>query len=140
MTVKPGKGFSLHDWSSNLAGLVTSSATVRFVMGSNLVLTATLVDVQRPVNIIKGPAVNQHVASSSITVMGKASDNVGVTGVWYQMNSGQWLLGLTTDAWTNWNSGSLSLVPGANVVRAYAKDAAGNTSLTNSVKFTSTAK
>ena len=97
MTVRPGKGFSLHDWSSNLSGLLTSGATVRFVMGSNLVLTATLLDVQRPVNIIKSPTVNQHVTGSSIVVVGKASDNVGVAGVWYQMNSGQWLLAWTTE-------------------------------------------
>jgi len=107
MTVRPARGFSLENWSSNLSGLLTTGTTVRFAMCSNLVLTATLADVQRPVNIIKSPTVNQRVTGDSITVAGKASDNVGVTGVWYQMNSGQWLLGLTTDVWTNWTTVSL---------------------------------
>ena len=36
------------------------------------------------------------------TVVGTASDNWGVTNVWYQFNTNAWSLATSTNNWTNW--------------------------------------
>jgi hypothetical protein len=53
-----------------------------------------------------------------------------VTNVSYQLNGGDWLAVATTNGWTNWTA-AVTLVPGTNVVKAFAEDATGNRSLTN---------
>ncbi len=65
---------------------------------------------------------------------GKASDNVGVTQVFCQLNAAGWETADSANGWTNWTA-QVAPSPGANVVAAYAEDAAGNRSKTNSVSF-----
>ena len=67
---------------------------------------------------------------------GTASDNWGVTNVWYQLNSNAWSLATSTNGWTNWTV-TLTLVAGTNTVKAYAVDLGANLSTTNSVSFVS---
>ena len=73
-------------------------------------------------------------SDAALTVTGKASDNVGVTQVFYQLNGTGWNPAATTNGWTNWTA-QVTLSPGANLVQAFAEDAAGNRSKTNSVSF-----
>jgi hypothetical protein len=131
MTAKAGKGFAFLKWSGSLS---TTNPTLSFVMQSNLTLTATFVDVTPPVAIILSPKVHQSVSSAEFTVTGKASDNAGVTNVFYQLNGAGWTAAETTNGWTNWTA-QVTLTPGANVVQAFAEDAAGLRSKTNSVSF-----
>src|SRR5262249_21735990 len=68
---------------------------------------------------------------------GRASDNVGVTAVWFRVNSGAWTAADLPDG-TNWHTADLTsqLVSGANSISTYATDVAGNASLTNTITFT----
>ncbi len=131
MTATAGKGFGFLKWSGSLS---TNKPMLAFVMASNLTFTANFVDVTPPVAIILSPKVHQNVSNAVFTVTGKASDNVGVTQVFYQLNGAGWDVADTTNGWTNWTAG-VTLNPGTNLVRAYAEDAAGNRSKTNSASF-----
>jgi formylglycine-generating enzyme required for sulfatase activity len=104
-------------------------------MASNLTITANFKDVTKPTNAITFPAANQTWSNSVITVTGKASDNVGVAAVWYQINNGGWAAAGTTNSFTNWSIPNLVVIAGTNLLQAYAEDAAGNVSVTNAVKF-----
>ena len=63
---------------------------------------------------------------------GTVAVNAQVASVWYQVNSNGWQEAAGT---TNW-AAEVPLVPGGNTVQAYAVDASGNYSRTNSVSFT----
>ena len=137
MTATAGQGSGFANWTEGLGGtVVTNKPTVRFVMQSNLVLVANFVDVTRPTISIFSPVTGQRVSNTvaQVIVRGRASDNVAVTNVLYQLNGGVWAAADTTTGWTNWTA---TLVPpaGTNVVKACAVDAAGNRSLTNWVSF-----
>jgi Divergent InlB B-repeat domain/Bacterial Ig domain len=132
MTATAVKGFAFLNWTSSLTA---NAAKLTFVMASNLTFTANFVEVTRPVNIITLPAVNKTITNASFTATGKASDNVGITNVWYQLNGTSWYLVTTTNLFTNWTAPGLIPVTGSNMFQAFAMDAAGNVSLTNSVKF-----
>ncbi len=130
MTAKPAKGFSFGNWTGSAAN---TSPRLTFVMASNLTFTANFKDTQRPVLTVLYPKARQAITTSALMATGKASDNAGVDAVYYQLNRGPWALAQGTTAWSAPN---LDLMPGANVIRAYAVDAAGNASATNSVSFT----
>jgi hypothetical protein len=132
MTAKAGKGFAFINWS--WSGGSTNRPTLTFMMASNLVFTANFVDVTPPVLVILSPKVHQNSSNAALTVTGKAGDNVGVTHVYCQLNGTGWNLADTASVWTNWTA-QVTLSPGTNVVQAYAEDAAGLLSKTNSVNF-----
>src|SRR5205823_1456113 len=116
---KAGAGFGFRNWSGSI---LTNISLLAFVMASNLTFTANFVDVMRPVNIISYPAVNQRVTNAAIALAGKAKDNVGVTGVWYQIDGADWNLAITTNGWTNWTAADSALLSGANLAQAFATD------------------
>jgi uncharacterized repeat protein (TIGR03803 family) len=134
LTAAATNGFAFTNWTlatNWMGGATTNSATVRFTMASNLTLQATLVDVTRPTNAITAPAAGQRMSNALATVAGTASDNGKISGVWYSLNGEPWNQPATTNNWTNWTT-TLKLVGGTNTIRAYALDAGGNSSLTNS--------
>jgi hypothetical protein len=100
-------------------------------MKSNLVLEANFVDVQAPVVAITNITAGMQVSDAAFTVMGMATDNVAVAGVFYSLNSGVWTLAAGT---TNW-SAALTLIAGTNTLAAYAVDSSGNISITNSASL-----
>jgi hypothetical protein len=62
-------------------------------------------------------------SSSSVTIGGTASDNVGVTQVtWVNDRGGSG----TATGTTSWSAGGIALQPGTNVLTVRARDAAGN--------------
>lgn len=128
-------GFRFHDWSGSLD---TNYPVLSFTMASNLSFTATFVDVTRPVNVVLSPIVRQVVKTATLNIAGRAADNFGVQTVWYQLNGTGWMEATTTNRWLNWLARDVPVQPGNNVLQAFAEDAAGNRSLTNSVSFTST--
>jgi hypothetical protein len=131
MTAKANKGFGFVNWSGSLS---TNKTKLAFTMASGLSFTANFADVTPPVLVILSPKAHAKVTAAALTVTGKASDNVGVTQVYYQLNGTGWSSAATTNVWTNWTA-QVTLSPGANTVQAYAEDAAGNLSKTNSVSL-----
>jgi hypothetical protein len=90
----------------------------------------------RPTVTVVAPANGQVMTNALAPLAGAAGDNQGVAGVWYQLNNGAWTAPATTNAWTNW-AATLELAAGTNTVQAYALNAAGITSLTNSLSVVS---
>jgi hypothetical protein len=137
MTANPASGFAFTNWTGSVKGatvLNTNKAALSFLMQSNLVLTATFVDVAKPVLTITNLVAGQRVFNGDFTVKGKTSDNVQVANVWLQLNDGIWTNAITGNQWTNW-SADLNLVPGTNKLAVYAMDTAGNCSITNCRSF-----
>ncbi|MCX6901949.1 MAG: Ig-like domain-containing protein [Verrucomicrobia bacterium] len=91
-------------------------------------------DVQPPVVTISSPANGWRLFTNNgvVTVLGTASDNVGVAQVQVNLNNSGWHAANGTTGW----HALMTLAPGPNTVSAYAVDGAGNKSPTNSVTFT----
>jgi uncharacterized repeat protein (TIGR03803 family) len=131
MIATPATGFKFTNWTG---GLITNTATLNFVMASNLTLVANFIDTNRPVLSITNLTAGQRWSNAVFTVRGTAGDNWQVGNVWYQLNGSEWSNAMTANAWTNW-SALLNLTPGTNSLQAYAVDTSGNVSLTNELNF-----
>ncbi len=135
----PASGFLATNWTistNQLIGRITNSATVEFMMVSNLILQVDFADVTKPTLSITSPTAGQHLTNALATFSGKASDNWGLSGVWYQLNNGAWSLANTTNGYTNWNA-TAGLIAGTNTFKAYAIDFGTNYSATNSLSVVS---
>ena len=128
-TASPGYGFMSWTGSST-----TNGATLTFVMASNLTFTANFIVVTNPTLTITAPASGQRWSNAVFTVTGTARDNLRVSNVWFQVNSNGWRPATTANNWTNWTAAA-SLVPGTNIVSAYALDTCGNLSTVSNVSF-----
>jgi uncharacterized repeat protein (TIGR03803 family) len=93
-------------------------------------------DITAPTLQVLAPTSKTTVNSNLFTATGTASDNAGVALVYYQLNGGTWTAASSGNSWTNWSAPNLTLVPGINVIKFYAKDLSGNLSITNTVSFT----
>jgi uncharacterized repeat protein (TIGR02543 family) len=133
MTAKPPSGFAFTNWTTCAGEVLTNNPMIRFVMQSNLCLQANFVDAGKPTLVVTAPTANQRWSNAVFTVKGTAKDNAAVTGVWCQTN-GAWGPANLGGGGNNWAI-DVTLFPGTNTVRAYAVDAAGNKSLTNSVNL-----
>jgi len=131
LTATAKAGFAFTNWTGTSGQTLTNGRTLIFTMATNLILTANFVDTNRPTLTISSPTSNQQVTSSSLTIQGKVSDNVAVTSVWYNFNGGGWS---NPTGLTNW-SVSVGLNPNTNTISAYAVDAFGKVSPTNTVNF-----
>ena len=131
LSAKAAKGFAFVNWTG---ATNTSSSKISFVVASNLTFTANFKDITRPVDVILIPTKGQ--VFSNGVASGRAMDNVGVTAIYYQLNSGGWMPANFADG-TNWQTADLSaqLLAGPNTISTFALDAAGNTSLTNTIAF-----
>jgi hypothetical protein len=136
MTASPKTGWKFVNWTDVAGDVITSSATLKFVMASNLTFVANFLDVAKPTLSITAPPNLQKTTNTQAEFKGVAKDNWQVDAVWYQLNGGAWTKPSTSDGWTNWNV-TLPLVLGTNVFNAYAVDFAGNFSITNEVRVIS---
>jgi hypothetical protein len=139
ITSSPASGFIFTNWtvSTNwISGAVMTGTNLQFVMQSNLTLQANFVETNKPTLTITAPTAGQHMTNALATVAGTTSDNWGVTGVWYQLNSGAWNASVTTNGWTNWTT-TVELIAGTNTVKAYAMNLGGNVSTNSSVSIVS---
>ncbi len=109
---------------SNVYGAVTSSVAM---------LSLSPPETVKPTLAITSPARNARLTNAVATAAGTAKDNVQVAAVWCQLNTNDWQQAAGT---TNWSVPDLALLPGPNVLRAYAVDTSGNYSVTGSVSFT----
>lgn len=130
LTAKANKGFAFSGWTGSQ---VSTNPTLKVAMGTNLSFTANFVDNTRPVCVILSPAANQRLSSPLITATGRASDNVAVADVNYNLNKTGWNAATLANG-TNWTTAGLTLQPGTNTLSAYAVDPTGNLSLTNTIK------
>jgi len=109
--------------------VLSTNKVVPFLMQSNLALTVTFADVQKPVLAITAPLTGTRYGNNSIIVKGKAADNGPVADIWLRVNSSGWSLAIGQ---TNWTA-NVALDAGTNIIQAYAVDAGGNKSATNSL-------
>lgn len=137
ITSSPASGFKFTSWtiSTNwIGGVSTNTVALHFVMAPNLTLLATFTDTNKPTVTITAPTANQRMTNALAYVKGTASDNWGLTGVWYQLNTNGWKLAATSNGYTNWTT-TATLSAGTNMLKAYALDWGGNYSATSSVSF-----
>jgi hypothetical protein len=133
----PAMGHKFVNWivSTNwVGGAAQTNRVLSFVMESNLTLQVNFLDIVRPTNAISSPVAGQRWSNAVFTVKGKAGDNDQLATVKYKLNGDGWLDATTTNAWKNWTV-AINPSPRTNVLKAYAVDAAGNRSPTNSVSF-----
>jgi hypothetical protein len=132
ITAKTNGGFAFAGWTGSI---VTNSATLSFIMTTNLSFTANFVDVTPPSLTITAPTASQRWSNSTFTATGTAKDNVQVSNVFYQLNGGNWRLATPgNSAWTNWTV-TLTPLESTNLFLAYAVDTSGNKSPTNKITF-----
>jgi hypothetical protein len=124
-------GFAFVNWTQN-GNVVSSAADYTFMMFDNTDLQANFVDIVPPRLVVLFPGVKQRASTATIAATGRASDNVNVVGVYYQLNQGDWT---TASGTTNWVAPNLQLDSGSNRLSVYAVDDAGNCSKTNNVVF-----
>jgi len=85
-----------------------------------------------PVLTIVSPLERSTVTNALLSLTGTASGNDRVVSVSYDVNNRPWQEASTMNAWTNWTA-SVTLAPGTNVLRAFATDANGYNSTTQTV-------
>jgi len=138
-SVVSGGAFSLVDVGAIQAVTVAFGPTISATVSGNVNVTANGGTISRIVTGIgvgadtTPPAVaitsptslpTYSTSSSSLTLAGTASDNVGVTQVaWASSGGGSG----TASGTTSWTAGGIVLQPGTNVLTVTAQDAAGNT-------------
>jgi hypothetical protein len=125
----PLKGFGVRNWTDASNNIVTNGVTLKFFMTSNLDFTANFGDVQKPTLRLVSVYTNKDGTANQFFIRGTASDNVGVAGVYFQLNGGSWQSAqFTTNHWTNWVAQLDNLAPGTNTFSAYSTDTSSNSS------------
>ncbi len=135
ITATAASGFTFINWTGGTSlplSWLTNGATVSFLMQSNLMLQANFLDTTKPTLSITNLTAGQRITTAGFTVKGTAGDNWQVSNVLCQINGGGWNSATNFNSWTNWAAG-VTLVPGTNLVQAYAVDTSGNFSVTSSV-------
>ncbi len=117
--------------ASNNIVTKTFTVTVNSIVSTN---NTGPIDSAKPTVSIVSPTSNHQATNGTFTATGKAKDNVAVTSVHYSLNGSSWTTAVTTNNWANWTA-SLKLTPGTNTIQAYAVDAVGNISTTNTIRF-----
>jgi hypothetical protein len=132
LSAKAAKGFTFRGWTG---GVTSPLAKLTFVMQPGLTLTANFADTTKPTLKVLSPKTKAKLTGVLVTVTGTAADNGPLSAVNCQLNGGAWI---TANGTTSWQTG-LHLVSGANTIKVYAVDAAGNMSTTNTLIVTCTA-
>ena len=131
-------GIGLICWTDGSSNVLGTTATLKFLMASNLTLVANLGDVTPPTVNVGSTTTNSDGIPNDFVVHGVANDNVAVTNVYYNLNGGVWTNATTTNSWTNWTA-NISLLPGANTFSVYSVDSSSNisTTLTAQINYSS---
>lgn len=134
MTAAARPGYKFSNWSGGPVGgpmtVYTTKPAVEFMMSSNLEMEANFVDVLKPFLKITNVTSRMVYTNPTLTVMGVATDNVSVAGVYFSLNASGWSNAVTQDRWAHWST-NVTLTPGTNTLAAYAVDTAGNFSATD---------
>ncbi len=130
MTATPTAGFAFAGWTDGSGTALTTSRKLNFTMDSDLTLVATFADAAPPtVAVTSAPS---EVTQPTLLVKGTARDNVGVAGVFCQLNGGGWQPVSSASGFTHWST-TLLLAGGVNTLQFYSIDLSGNISKTRSV-------
>jgi len=122
-----GTGFGLVNWTDGDGHILTNKPTLKFLMASNLVLTANLGDNGKPAVRVLSTSTNAAGDFNVLVLNGTATDNVGVSNVFYRMGNGFWQSAPTSNNWASW-SATVNLNPGSNIFYVYAVDTNLNSS------------
>jgi hypothetical protein len=111
------------------------SRSTTFTLTVTALATPPSTDTMSPTVAIASPANNATVSGSAARVSATASDNVGVVGVQFQLDSQNvGVEDITAPYSMSWNTTNTS--NGAHTLRAVARDAAGNTATSATVAVT----
>ena len=127
-------GFGLQTWTDASNNIITNSATVQFVMASNLTFVANMGDVTKPIISVTSVVTNTGGNPTSLIITGTTTDNVAVTNVQYSLNNAAWTNVISANNWSNWTV-QVSMVPGTNTVSIQAVDSSGDLATTNAAKI-----
>ena len=127
-------GFGVSAWLDGNTNVVGRGATLTFMMASNLTLIANFAETTPPKVTVSGAVTNADGVANHYVIYGGASDNVAVSQVFFNLNSGAWSLATTTNNWTNW-SANVSLLPGGNTFSVYSEDTNYNVSTIQTVQI-----
>ena len=137
LSAKAAKGFAFKNWTDEQDNVLANTASLSFLMRSNLSLTANFIETSLPKLTITSPVKNAKLNGSSVGMTGTASDAWAVTNVSYAVNSGAWNRASTGNNYSNWTA-TVTLAAGTNTIRVYAQNQGGLSSLTNSLKVIAT--
>jgi hypothetical protein len=120
----------ISDWviPSNQIAFISNGITTSAV--GNYIL----VNKGNPQLTVASPKSGQTMSNAFLLLKGTVTDKVAVDCVCYQLNTNSWTLATPSNSWSNWTA-SVTLNPGTNTISAYALDASGTFSPTNTVKF-----
>ncbi len=120
-------GIGLVTWTDGNSNVLGTTATLKFLMSSNLTLIANLGDVVLPTVNVSSTTTNTDGIANHFVVHGVAKDNVAVANVFYRLNTDAWSNAVTGNNWTNWTA-DVTLAPGANTFYVYSMDTTSNDS------------
>jgi hypothetical protein len=133
-------GFVFSNWSSSLNVTDITTATYpKFEVTTNETFVAYFKDVKPPTVTVTNISSGETIGTSAFTIKGTASDNVGVSKVYYNLNGAGWVLASNVNNFAFWY-GYVSLTPNSlNILSTYAVDTSKNFSTTNTILFACTA-
>jgi hypothetical protein len=123
VTATAKSGYVFRHWTENGA-MVSSSSNYSFMVQGPRTLVASFADVRQPELTITNPPSDLSGSTEEFVFGGTAHDNEGVASVWYRLNTNDWEPATGTEQW----QAPVALIPGTNVFRVYALDAASNQS------------
>jgi len=129
VTATANGGYTFANWTEN-GSVISSNASYTFTVNENQTLVANFAIKGNPKLTITAPKSGQSVSNALLPVVGTVTDKVAVDDVYYQLNNTGWTLATSSNSWSNW-AGTVTLVPGSNAISAYAVDASGAFSATN---------
>ena len=121
------KGYGFRNWTDGSNNVLTTGATVTFLMASNLALAANFGNLGKPTINVTSTTTNSDGYPADFVIHGTATDKVGVANVYYQLNGGFWTNASTSNKWATW-AADVRLAPGANTFNAYAVNSSNNPS------------
>ncbi len=127
----PAAGYQFRQWIDGAGERLGTQPALSFVMRSNLVLRAEFADVAVPTLAVVSPTPGRRMTNALAVIVGTATDNGPLAGIWCQLGSGPWIPAGSSNLFRNWTA-AVPLLVGTNLLRVRAVDAAGNRSLTNS--------
>jgi hypothetical protein len=123
------KGYGFRNWTDGNNNVLTTAATVKFLMASNLTFAANFGYTGKPTISVTSTTTNSDGYPADFVIHGTTSGTVAVTNVYYQLNGSLWTNASSSNHWANWTA-NVRLAPGGNTFNAYALNASNNPSTT----------
>ncbi|HWD19129.1 MAG TPA: Ig-like domain-containing protein [Verrucomicrobiae bacterium] len=126
VTASSKSGYIFVNWTEN-GSVVSAQPSYTFTLIANRNLVANFIPRGSPKVTITSPKAGQSVTHPSLIISGAVADKAPVSEVDYELNNGAWMPAVPGNSWADW-SATVTLLPGVNTIRAYAKDASGSVS------------